>query len=205
MYVCISWAFNVEGRPLTALLLFFFFFRFFFFFLILQLHFSTSLASLHQRMVRSWSSNCLLGILKGGGELYENKKNSQSQTHLLCKVMGRGFMLSCYNQNCTGNIISFPFLFIATQSCNPCIPFRSWLPYCYNQKGGYSEKLKKVYQFSIFLFQTRLGFQDIFQFSKIHRIWKNILSEYFVLPLGSVCVVKSFIFPLVRSQYSTSV
>lgn len=32
MYVCISWAFNVEGRPLTALLLFFYFFRYFFFF-----------------------------------------------------------------------------------------------------------------------------------------------------------------------------
>lgn len=32
MYVCISWAFNVEGRPLTALLLFFFSFAIFFFF-----------------------------------------------------------------------------------------------------------------------------------------------------------------------------
>lgn len=145
---------------------YFFFLSLFFFFLILQLHFSTSLASFHQRMVRSWSSNCLLRILKGGRELYENKKNSQFQTHLLCKVMGRGFMLSCYNQNCTGNIISFPFLFIAIQSCNPCIPFRSWLPYCYNQKGGYSEILKNFFQFSIFLFQTRLGFQIYFNLVK---------------------------------------
>lgn len=139
---------------------------FFFFFLILQLHFSTSLASLHQRMVRSWSSNCLSQILKGGEGLYENEKNTQSQAHLLYKVMGRGFMLSCYNQNCTGNIISFPFLFIAIQFCNPCIPFRSWLPYCYNQKGGYSEILKNFFQFSIFLFQTRLGFQIYFNLVK---------------------------------------
>lgn len=32
MYVCISWAFNVEGRPLTALLFFFSFAIFYFFF-----------------------------------------------------------------------------------------------------------------------------------------------------------------------------
>lgn len=134
----ISWAFNVE-RPLRALLLFFFFFLpFFCLFLISQLHFSTSLASLHQMMVRSWSSKCLLWILKGGGG-YIKIKISQSQTHLLYKVMGRGFMLSCYDQNCTGNIItlvsfySYPvtYVFLLAAGCHIV------------KRGEYSEILKQ--------------------------------------------------------------
>lgn len=73
------------------------------------------------------------------------------------------------------------------------------------RRGDILKYCKKFTSFPYSCFRLDQGFKNIFQFSKIHRIWKNILSEYFVLPLGSVCVVKSFIFPLVRSQYSTSV
>lgn len=99
MYVCISWAFNVE-RPLTALLLYFsflsLFFPFFFFF-IYSFIFLPRLPPSTKWWSKSWSSNCLLWILKRGRGLNRNKTFPSPNHTSYIYIMGRGFMLSCYD------------------------------------------------------------------------------------------------------------